>query len=54
MHDTVEDTDTSMEELERVFGHQVKKIVAEVSDDKSLTKLERKRLQVRPAILTTL
>lgn len=46
LHDTVEDTDTSFEELERVFGSEVKGLVAEVSDDKSLPKLERKRLQV--------
>ena len=47
LHDTVEDTDTSFEELEKVFGQEVKNIVAEVSDDKSLPKMERKRLQVR-------
>ena len=46
LHDTVEDTDTSFEELETVFGVKVKNIVAEVSDDKSLPKQERKRLQV--------
>jgi guanosine-3',5'-bis(diphosphate) 3'-pyrophosphohydrolase len=44
----VEDTDTSFEELEKVFGLEVRNIVAEVSDDKSLPKAERKRLQVIP------
>jgi len=43
----VEDTDTSFEELEKAFGTEVKNIVAECSDDKSLPKEERKRLQVR-------
>ena len=46
LHDTVEDTDTSFEELEKVFGLKVKNIIQEVSDDKSLPKAERKRLQV--------
>ena len=46
MHDTVEDTDTSYEELEKEFGPEVAKIVGEVSDDKSLPKMERKELQV--------
>jgi len=46
LHDTVEDTDTTFEELESVFGTTVARIVQEVTDDKSLPKEERKRLQV--------
>lgn len=46
LHDTVEDTETSIEELEVRFGKRVATIVAEVTDDKSLPKEERKRLQV--------
>ena len=46
LHDTVEDTDTSLEEIEAVFGAAVRGIVAEVTDDKNLAKEERKRLQV--------
>lgn len=46
LHDTVEDTCTTFEELEQSFGAEVKGLVAEVSDDKSLPKMERKRLQV--------
>lgn len=46
LHDTVEDTGTHPEELEKVFGPEVKALVAEVSDDKTLPKQERKRLQV--------
>lgn len=49
LHDTVEDTDTSLSELESVFGPVVSGIVAEVTDDKSLPKAERKRLQVEHA-----
>jgi guanosine-3',5'-bis(diphosphate) 3'-pyrophosphohydrolase len=46
LHDTIEDTETSQEELETEFGPKVASIVAEVTDDKSLPKEERKRLQV--------
>ena len=49
LHDTVEDTDTSFEELENVFGLKVRRLVEEVSDDKSLAKEERKRLQIEHA-----
>lgn len=46
LHDTVEDTDTSPEELEKEFGAKIKGIVMECSDDKSLSKWERKRQQI--------
>lgn len=46
LHDTVEDTDTSFEEIRQVFGDAVMEIVAEVTDDKSLPKQRRKDLQV--------
>ena len=46
LHDTVEDTDTSLEEVEAEFGKTVRDIVAEVSDDKTKAKAERKRLQI--------
>ena len=49
LHDTVEDTDTSFAELEASFGREVRDVVAEVTDDKSLLKDERKRLQVEHA-----
>ncbi|XP_023142813.1 guanosine-3',5'-bis(diphosphate) 3'-pyrophosphohydrolase MESH1 [Amphiprion ocellaris] len=49
LHDTVEDTDTTHEELEDKFGPVVARIVQEVTDDKSLPKEERKRLQVEHA-----
>lgn len=49
LHDTVEDTDTSFEEIESLFGARVRRIVEEVTDDKSLPKLERKRLQIEHA-----
>lgn len=49
LHDTIEDTCTPFEELEREFGRDVAHAVAEVSDDKRLPKAERKRLQIEHA-----
>ncbi len=49
LHDTVEDTGTSLQEIEKEFGKEVASIVMEVTDDKSLTKLERKKLQIEHA-----
>lgn len=49
LHDTVEDTETTLEELAEQFGPRVAAIVAEVTDDKSMPKAERKRLQVEKA-----
>jgi guanosine-3',5'-bis(diphosphate) 3'-pyrophosphohydrolase len=49
LHDTVEDTETTLAEIEARFGPDVAGMVAEVTDDKSLPKLERKRLQVARA-----
>ena len=49
LHDTVEDTATSFEDIARSFGAEVADIVREVTDDKSLPKAERKRLQIEHA-----
>jgi (p)ppGpp synthase/HD superfamily hydrolase len=49
LHDTVEDTETTPEELDRHFGPEVRRVVAEVTDDKSLPKGDRKRLQIEHA-----
>lgn len=49
LHDTVEDTDTTFEEIEQEFGSEVCTIVREVTDDKRLPKAERKRLQIENA-----
>jgi guanosine-3',5'-bis(diphosphate) 3'-pyrophosphohydrolase len=45
LHDTIEDTRTTPEELEREFGSDVAALVVELTDDKQLPKAERKRLQ---------
>lgn len=48
-HDTVEDTDCTLEELQQHFGNRVALIVNECSDDKSLDKVKRKQLQIEHA-----
>lgn len=49
LHDTVEDTATTHEELVAEFGEEIASIVSEVTDDKSLPKAERKELQEKHA-----
>jgi (p)ppGpp synthase/HD superfamily hydrolase len=49
LHDTIEDTRTSPAEIEGHFGREVRLLVEEVTDDKSLAQAERKRLQVEHA-----
>ena len=46
LHDTIEDTTTTAEELQQEFGAEITNLVLEVTDDKSLDKSERKRLQI--------
>jgi len=46
LHDTIEDTQTAPEEISKNFGDTVLQIVLEVTDDKSLSKEERKKQQV--------
>jgi (p)ppGpp synthase/HD superfamily hydrolase len=46
LHDTIEDVGVTPRELAERFGDDVAALVAEVTDDKSLPKAERKRLQV--------
>lgn len=53
LHDTVEDTKTSIEEIRDRFGAEVAGLVSEVTDDKSLPKMERKRLQVEHSPLAS-
>ena len=49
LHDTLEDTNTSPDELETEFGQRVRKLVEEVTDDKSLPREERKNKQIENA-----
>lgn len=49
LHDTIEDTETTYDELTDRFGREVCELVRELTDDKTLPKAERKRLQVQHA-----
>ncbi len=46
LHDTVEDTETTQDELTANFGAEISDIVMEVTDDKSLSKEARKQAQI--------
>lgn len=49
LHDTIEDTDTTPEELDNNFCEEVRRVIEEVTDDKNLEKQKRKELQVQHA-----
>ncbi|MCK1757834.1 HD domain-containing protein [Bradyrhizobium sp. 137] len=49
LHDSIEDTDTTREELAQRFSERVAALVAECTDDRSLPKAERRRRQVMDA-----
>jgi len=46
LHDTIEDTETTPEELTEIFGEEISKLVMEVTDNKNLSSVERKKHQV--------
>jgi guanosine-3',5'-bis(diphosphate) 3'-pyrophosphohydrolase len=46
LHDSIEDTGTTREELVQKFSERVASLVVECTDDMSLPKSERRRLQV--------
>ena len=49
LHDTVEDTNTTREELAQKFGARVAALVVEVTDDMSLPKPQRQQKQIEEA-----
>lgn len=50
LHDTIEDTETTYDELASLFGREVADVVLEVTDDKSIKdKAVRKQLQLEHA-----
>lgn len=49
LHDTLEDTQTTPTELESRFGPEVRALVEEMTDDKSLPAEERKLRQIEHA-----
>ena len=46
LHDTLEDTDTTSDEIASLFGNKVSEIVNEVTDDMRLSSKERKKQQI--------
>ena len=49
LHDTIEDTDTTYDDIRGEFGKAIADLVAEVTDAKFLEKAARKRIQVSRA-----
>jgi GTP diphosphokinase / guanosine-3',5'-bis(diphosphate) 3'-diphosphatase len=49
LHDVLEDTSTTEQELKEKFGEKITSIVVEVTDDMTLTYDDRKRYQVKKA-----
>ncbi|MES9944428.1 MAG: HD domain-containing protein [Candidatus Thiodiazotropha sp.] len=49
LHDTIEDTDATVEEIQAEFGSTIASLVMEVTDDGTLPQLERKALQIKHA-----
>jgi guanosine-3',5'-bis(diphosphate) 3'-pyrophosphohydrolase len=49
LHDTIEDTNTTAEELTAIFGAKITATVLDVTDDKSLDKHDRKQRQIERA-----
>jgi (p)ppGpp synthase/HD superfamily hydrolase len=49
LHDILEDTETTRDELSQVFGERITDFVVQMTDDKSLPKDERKKLQIEHA-----
>jgi len=49
LHDTIEDTEVTFDDLKTAFGEKIASIVLEVTDNKSLPKHERKMRQIEHA-----
>ena len=50
LHDTLEDTDTTVEELKEVFGDEITNVVIELTDDQALPRAERYAMQKQKAM----
>lgn len=49
LHDVVEDTNITLDDIENIFGEEIRNIVDEVSNNTSLSSLEQKQAQVETA-----
>ena len=52
LHDTIEDTDYTVEELEKDFGPKIKEIVLGVTEDKSIKDWEERKVKYRENLKT--
>ncbi|MFC1607112.1 HD domain-containing protein [Candidatus Latescibacterota bacterium] len=50
LHDTIEDTDATPDEIGKIFGATIRSIVVEVTDDMSLPREMRRQFQVEHAV----
>ena len=50
LHDTLEDTETTIDELRKLFGDKVTDIVIELTDDQSIPRAERYEVQKQKAV----
>lgn len=46
LHDTVKDTEATLDDIEESFGLQVRSLVAEVTDNKTMSVLEQKKHRI--------
>lgn len=46
LHDTVEDTNTTLDEIQEMFGSEIRSVVQECTDDKTLSRKARKQAQI--------
>jgi len=53
LHDTIEDTSATPDEIRSLFGDEILELVLEVSDDKNLPRQTRKQLQIEHAPFIT-
>ena len=51
LHDVVEDTPVTFEEIQKNFGNEVATLVEELTDDTTLTSSKRKEMQLKTASL---
>ncbi len=49
LHDVIEDTETTSDEIEKEFGNNIASIVEELTDNQNFEKQKRKKIQIKNA-----